>query len=188
MADEENTSPGVHPDIPTTHEPGTAIVKSSEEARSLALKIAGEELPDECRFHCITCGWSKTLKFEDGELEALGGDITAYGGPCPECESMTLVPYTSLLGKDIETVYQRAKKKRREEYQEQAEVQADVLIDRVADKVGAMMQPGSVFDQTAEEQVDPSDVHDPSAAQRERPDLPSADDVDESDLTPRTED
>lgn len=188
MADEENTDPDAAalPDVPVTHAPGTAIVKSSEEARSLALKIAGEELPDECRFHCITCGWSKTLKFDDGELEALGGDITAYGGPCPECDSMTLVPYASLLGKDIETVYQRAKKKRHEEYREQAEVQADVLIDRVAGKVGDMMAAGSVLDPTPEEEFDPKDIHDPSAAHRD--DLPSAEEVGDEELTPRSGD
>lgn len=180
MAKEDETVPDFKPDVPE-QSTGTAIVRTSDETKALALKIAGEELPDECRFHCVTCGWNKTLKFEEAEIEALGGDITAYTGPCPECESETLTPHAALMGRDVQSVYERAKKNRLEEYREQA----DVLVDRVKQEVGSVMS-GSAFDQTPEEQHDPANVHDPRPP-GQRDDLPDADAVDEGDLTPRSE-
>lgn len=177
MADEKQTTPDFHPDVPET---GVAIVKH-DEARALARRIAGEEAPNECAFHCITCGWSKTLQFEDDEISALGGDITSYGGPCPKCGSMTLVPKAALMGDDVGTVYQRAKANRREEFEEQA----DVFIEQVQKKVGDIMS-GSTLSQTPEEHVDPDNVHDPRPPHM-RDDLPSADSVDIDDLKPRSE-
>jgi predicted RNA-binding Zn-ribbon protein involved in translation (DUF1610 family) len=46
-------------------------------------------------FKCVTCGWSKMLRFDDDEIDLLHGNIRSYSGPCPECGSMTLVPTTS---------------------------------------------------------------------------------------------
>lgn len=179
MANEDETVPNFKPDVPASS--SSAIVKSPDQAKALARKIAGEELPGECRFHCVTCGWNKTLKFEDDEIAALGGDITAYGGPCPDCESMTLTPHAGLMGDDVKTIYERAKKNRREEYAEQA----DVLVDRVKQEIGSVMG-GSTLDPTPEEEHDPDNVHDPRPP-GQRDDLPDADDVDSSGLDPRSE-
>jgi hypothetical protein len=147
----------------------------------LAAKIAGEELPDECRFHCITCGWNKTLKFEEDELQALGGDITAYGGPCASCGSMTLTPYAALMGDEVRTIYERAKKNRREEARENA----DVLVERLREEAVSMMG-GSTLQPTPEEAHDPASVHDPRPP-GQRDDLPDMADVDANTLKPRTE-
>jgi hypothetical protein len=180
VADEktDNQVPDFRSDVPET---GTSIVKH-DEARALAKKIAGEELPNECHFHCITCGWSKTLQFEEDEIEALGGDITGYGGPCPECSAMTLVPRASLMGDDVGSVYQQAKANRRAEFSEQA----DVFIDKVQERVGAVMA-GSTLEPRPEEVHDPANVHDPRPPSQREEDYPDADDVDTDDMKPRTE-
>jgi hypothetical protein len=141
--------------------------------------MAGEEAPNECHFHCITCGWSKTLQFEEEEISALGGDLTSYGGPCPECDAMTLVPRASLMGDDVGTIYSKAKANRRKEYEEQA----SVLVDRVKGEIANVMA-GSTLSPTPEEEHNPDDVHDPS---RTRDDLPDADSVDPSTMKARGE-
>jgi hypothetical protein len=62
---------------------GDAIVRTSDEAKAIAKILAGEEPPDRCRFACLACGWNGTLHFDEGEMEALGGDAKEYQGPCP---------------------------------------------------------------------------------------------------------
>ncbi|RLB38700.1 MAG: hypothetical protein DRH30_11085 [Deltaproteobacteria bacterium] len=173
---ENDSDPSFMPDVQPS---GSAIVKH-EEATALARKIAGEDPPDECRFHCVTCGWGKTLKFEEDEAAALAGDITSYGGPCGECGSMTLVPYASLMGDETKTVLQNAKAIRREEYQEQAEV----LVDRVKSEVAVMMG-GSTLSPTPEEEMDPESVHDPRTAAQKAMDSVSEEDLEN--LKPRGE-
>ena len=173
---ENDSDPGTLPDVQPS---GSAIVKH-EEATALALKIAGGIPPDECRFHCVTCGWGKTMKFKEGEIEALAGDITSYGGPCPECGSMTLVPYASLMGDETKTVLQNAKVARREEYQEQAAV----LVDHIKSEVGAIIG-GSTLSPTPEEEMDPEDVHDPRTAAQKAMDSVSEEDLEN--LKPRGE-
>lgn len=168
MADE--TVPNFKPDVPQT---GVAIVKH-DDARALARRMAGDEAPNECHFHCITCGWSKTLQFTEGEIQALGDDVTAYGGPCPAeeggCGSMTLVPRASLFGDDVGTIYAKAKANRRKEYEEQA----GVLVDRVKGEIASVMQ-GSSPSPTPEEEHGLRD------------DLPDAEQVDTSGMEPRKE-
>jgi hypothetical protein len=162
--------PDFYDDVPT----GNAIVKSTSQAQTLARKIAGELPPNECRFHCITCGWSKTLEFDEEEIEVLG-DIRDYGGPCPGCDSMTLVPYEKLLGGDIKTINDRAKETRREEFKEQA----DVFVDRIKEEVAAVAT-GTIFDGAGSM---------PTAAETSggttREEYPDASDVDVSNLKPR---
>jgi hypothetical protein len=163
-----------HSDVPASN----AIVHSRDEARSLALKIAGEELPDECLFSCITCGWKSTLKFDESEIAALDNDITSYSGPCPTCNSMTLVPHASLFGRDVQTIYERAKKNRLEEHQESANVLVDTLEKRVLGAIGGTLKP------EPEEEFDPGNVHDPRPP-GQRDDLPDADGIDLDGLKPR---
>jgi hypothetical protein len=181
VADENQTDPEFKPDVPET---GVSIVKH-EEARALARRIAGEEAPNECRFHCITCGWNETLQFKEEEILALGGDITAYSAPCPDCNAMTMVPYASLMGEDVATVYQKAKANRLAEVEEQAEANAGALVNRIKGEMSGIMG-GSAFSPTPEEEHDPANVHDPRPV-HEREDLPSADSVNIDDLKPRSE-
>ena len=163
MANEpdDNDAPGFHPDVPET---GVALALSHKEATALALKMGGEPPPDECRFHCIMCGWNKTLKFEEAEIDALGGDITSYGGPCGGCSSMTLVPHDKLAGSDAQSILDQARANARED----AEIHADVLVERVKEEVSAAMRGGGA----------PKDPHD---------DLPDASEVDVSELTAKEE-
>ncbi len=168
-----DNGPKIYDDVPT----GSAIVKTTDRAQALARKMAGELPPNECRFHCITCGWSKTLQFEEDEIEALGGDITGYGGPCPECSSMTLVPYARLMGGDIKTINERARETRREEFKEQA----DVFVDRIKEEVAAVTT-GTIFDGAPKE---PTAEETAGGTTTTRDEYPDADDVDTSDLRPR---
>lgn len=126
----------VRPDVPTSG----AIVRTQNEARTLALKMAGKTPPNECHFVCPLCGWDKTLQFTADEIEALGGDITSYAGPCPGCDSMTLVPRSHLMGEEFTPAYQRAQENMRKQYEEQA----DVFLDKATDKVVEMMAGGTI--------------------------------------------
>lgn len=153
--------------VPTS----TALVSTTRDARALVKKIAGDEVPSECLFHCITCGWGQTLKFDEGEMAALDGDVTTYAGPCPECSSMTLVPKNSLWGGDV-NLHDMARKNRREEAMEVAEVNADVMVDRFRREVVTVMS-GSTLGKTPEEQHDI------------REDLPDAESFDVEGLKPR---
>lgn len=164
----------VYSDVPT----GAALVRSEGQQRALARRVAGIEPPDECRFHCPMCGWSNTLKFDDDEIEALGGDVTNYVGPCPSCSNQTLIPYNKMYDNAV-SAEQKATANRRKQYEEQA----DVFLDRAGQALGDMMT-GSVFDKPDEEKVTKDHVA-ASHVPGNRPDLPDAADVDLSDLTGR---
>jgi len=174
MDDDEDIS--VRPDVPTTN----AIVTTSKEAIDLASKIAGKSPPDEMRFSCVMCGWDRTVKFAPDEIEALGGDISNYNGPCPThdngCGSMTLVPRNKLMGDDFKSVADRARESRREEVSEASEV----FIGKLKEEIGSVMA-GSTLSPSPEEQV----PEEPPGHGPPRDDLPDVDDVDSADLEPR---
>jgi len=179
VANDDETVPNFKPDVPSA---STALAKSPKEVRELARKVSGQDVPNECLFCCITCGWKGTIRFEEVEIEALGGDITAYGGPCTGCDSMTLTPHDSLFGRDVQTIFERAKKHRLEEARENA----DVLVGRLREEVVSVMT-GSTLHQTPEEHHDPAQVHDPRPPGQRAEDLPDADDVAIDGLKPRRE-
>jgi len=158
---DDSDVPGLLPDVPET---GSALALSHGEATALALKMAGEPPPDECRFHCIMCGWNKTLKFEEEEIEALDGDITSYGGPCGGCKSMTLVPHNKLAGDHGKSILDQVRDNQREE----AEINADVLVDRVKQEVATVFGQGGMP---------------PVVGDDPRDDLPDAADVDMEGMT-----
>lgn len=167
----DDDGPKVYDDVPRT----AALVRTRDETHALVRKMAGEEMPDECRFLCVTCGWDKTLRFDEEEIEALGGDVTSYRGSCPECGAMTLTPYAKLMGQDIGNIYAHAKKARLDEYREQAEVQAPMLADAMAKglrKEVLNVMSGSIFD--GPEQEPETD----EAADGEMPEFPDANDTD----------
>lgn len=168
----EDDVPGFRPDVPSS---GAALaLKSKEDAARLARRIAGEALPDECRFVCIQCGWDKTLRFEKDEIEALGGDVRSYTGPCSGCGLEMLRPYDSLGGDEFRPIAQRARDNRRAEFGEAAEVFLDKAGERIQTMMGGVM-PNSTLD------AQQDDKHVPGR----RDDLPPASDVDISDLPPR---
>jgi hypothetical protein len=121
-------------DVPAS---GTAIVKDANEARRLARRMAGED-EKRCLFNCVTCGWEKTLEFEDDEIGALGGSVRNYTGPCPGCQSMTLLPKDEMFGGE-KNVMEMASEHRRAEYGEAA----DVFLDKAAQKLGDIMSGGA---------------------------------------------
>jgi hypothetical protein len=167
MADEE----GFKPDVPT----GTALaVTSPHDARALVRRMSGDQMPDRCHFHCVMCGWSKTLNFDADEIAALGDNVRDYGGPCPGCGSMTLQPYDTIAGGAFKSVHEMATANKKKEYGEAA----DVFIEKVQGKVGEMftgVMPGSTLG-------DPSP---PPSSGPSREHLPEADDVDLSNMKPR---
>jgi hypothetical protein len=164
------------PDVPAGS--SALVVKTPEKARALALRTTGQLPPDEMRFACVCCGWDKTMKFDEGEIEALGGDISSYTGPCPKCDSQTLVPRSDLLGDDFKPAMQRAKEARHEEYSEAA----DVFIEKVQGKVVDAMA-GGIFGATGSEAGSTPTGPTGSAT---RDNFPDADDV-ADDLKPRGE-
>lgn len=164
MADKEPGDEGLLPDVVDN---GSALALSHEDATALALKMAGEPPPDECRFHCIMCGWNKTLKFEEDEILALGGDITNYGGPCGGCSSMTLVPHNKLVGIDGSSILEQARANKMEDYQDAA----DVFVDRVKKEVATVMGGGAPGAS--------------ASAKDPRDDLPDAADVDADAMEPK---
>lgn len=120
-------------DVPET---GTAIVKDPGEARRLARRMAGED-EKRCLFNCVTCGWEKTLEFDDDEIAALNGSVRNYSGPCPQCNSMTLIPKDEMFGGE-KSILELAKQNRRAEYEEAA----DVFLDKAAAKIGEVLVGG----------------------------------------------
>lgn len=182
MNDEKEREPQLQPDVQET----ALVVRGKDEARALARRMAGESIPDECWFHCVTCGWNNTLKFDKDEIEALGGDVTSYGGPCPTempslktgtmgCGSMTLVPRDSMIGDDFRSIRQRAKENRKEEYSDAA----DAFIDKVQERAGAVIASAMTG---APGQAPPEKPAEASDAVPGREDLPDAGDVDLSRL------
>jgi hypothetical protein len=144
--------------------------KQQSEARSQALAIAGKR-PNVEVFWCVSCGFSDgghaddgapvvkyprglSLEFAADEVEALGGDIRSYGGPCPVCNSMTLVPMDE-FGPEFKSLREEVGESKRREYAEQAEVQADILVDRVKQEIAGSVFSGAMTDPA------PADIHDP---------------------------
>jgi hypothetical protein len=141
-------------DVPESS--GTAIVKDAGEARRLARRMAGQD-EKRCLFNCVTCGWEKTLEFDDDEIVALGGSVRNYSGPCPGCNSMTLLPKDEMFGGE-KNVMEMASEHRRAEYGEAA----DVFLDKAAQKLGEMMSGGAATVPAAESPVVPDDSNVPA--------------------------
>ena len=154
----------IRPDVPT----GLAVVPRGADVHALARRIGGEIVQNELEFHCLSCGWSKSLQFEPDEIEALGGNIREYTGPCPQCNMMTLTPKDAFWGKDFPSMSALAQKNKRAE----ARVNAEEFVDVVAEKVGQFM-PG----------MGKPTIQDPETSPAEREDLPDEPDV--SKLKPR---
>jgi len=168
MADE----PDIKPDVPM------AIVRSFDDVRALARRQHGELPPNECRFHCMTCGEDKSLEFDEDEMLALKGDPTQYRGPCWKCGRMTLHPYDNIQNGAFRSVNELARENKRREYGEAA----DVLFDKAKERIGDMfigMAGGSAA------QTDGAAPPEPPVAPAQRDDLPNADDVDISGMKPR---
>ena len=90
--------------------PSNAIaLRSKEEARALARSLFGDAPPNRMRFVCVSCGWDKTLEFEDAEVAALGGDVSEYSVQRCNFNTMMLVTNGSLLS--VTKIEEIAKKK-----------------------------------------------------------------------------
>jgi len=120
------------PDFKPDAVAGTALTLSNAvEARALVRRMSGEEDPTRCHFHCVMCGWSKTLHFDEEERAAVG-DVRSYTGPCPDCNSMTLQPFDTIANGAFKSIHEMASDNRKKDYSEAA----DVFIDRVTDRFG----------------------------------------------------
>jgi hypothetical protein len=157
----------VMPDVPA----GLAVIPKGTDMHALARRTAGEIVQNELEFHCLACGWNKSLCFDPEEMEALDNNIRDYTGPCPGCNAMTLTPKDVFWGKDFPSMSALAQKNKRAE----ARMEAEEFVDVVAEKVGDMMG-GGVPRPTIE---DPS----PPGGPPGKDDLP--DEADVSKLTPR---
>ena len=176
MADDPNPKMPDEPydDVPRSN----AIVKSGHDANYLARRMAGQLPPNESRFHCLTCGWSGTLKFSDDEMEGLGHDISNYSGPCSQCQCQTLVLYSKLFGQDLKSVNERAKEARREEWEEGADIMATRLRQEVVGMVG-----GSIFEGGPE--IPTPEQTSAGTRAAERDEYPDESEIDVSNLKPR---
>jgi len=171
MSDKDPTKPNriEAGDVPVEKGPGVALARHGNNSAALAKSIAGEALPDECRFFCMSCGADKTLKFDEDEMSALAGDIRSYAGPCWGCDLMTLVPRDNLMG-DVSSINERSE----QEYKKRV----DVALDEVEKRVGKMIGGGIASMAGAAKEAAP-------AVDGERSDLPDADSIDPNDLAPR---
>jgi hypothetical protein len=158
-------------DVPT----GLAVVPKGANVAALARRMAGELVQNEMEFHCIACGWNKSLHFDPDEIEALGGNIRDYTGPCPGCSGQTLTPKDAFWGKDFPSMSALAAKNKRAE----ARVQAEEFVDVVAEKVGNMIPGMGIPSPTIEDPEAPG----AGAGPVDKSDLP--DEIDLSKLTPR---
>jgi hypothetical protein len=120
-------------DAPTTG----IVIRNKEEARALARSLFGDTPPNRMRFVCVSCGWDKTLEFEDAEVAALGGDVSEYSGPCANCKTMMLVPHGSVLaGTNIEEMAQK-------NFYKQVDEASDMVLDKVEQRITDLMGGGS---------------------------------------------
>jgi len=181
MADERNT--GLPESAVKSDIQSTAIVPAShKEATQLARVVSGELPPNRGLFWCMTCGFNDggaskyprglTIEFDKEELEAMGGDPYGYQGPCPVCNSLTLVDMAMMGGGDF-SIRGQASANRKKEYGEAA----DVFFEKAGEKLGAIMG-GVILGSTL---GDPSPT--PSGPSRDH--LPEADDIDLSGMKPR---
>jgi hypothetical protein len=67
------------------------VVSEVAGSREEALRRLRDPVRNEGKFACLSCGWSKTLRFDEEEIKALDGNISGYAGPCPDCNAMTLM-------------------------------------------------------------------------------------------------
>lgn len=161
------------PDVPA----GLATIPKGVSAHAIARRTIGEIVKNECEFVCMSCGWNKTLKFDEEEMAVLDNNVREYTGPCPgtlqdgsRCNMMTLVPKDAFWGKDFPSMADSAMKQKRDE----AKVQADAMVDAVVEKVGPMIG-GAMSVPKPKTDDAPSSVN--------REDLPAEPDL--SKLTPR---
>jgi hypothetical protein len=68
----------IYDDVPRT----AMVVRGKEEARSALVRLRGDQVPNECLFCCIMCGWEGTIRFDAEELAAMGDEVENYAGPC----------------------------------------------------------------------------------------------------------
>ena len=158
----------VKPDVPA----GLMVIPKGMSGSALARATAGHVPSNKCEFHCAACGWpqsgSGTLEFEPDEIEALGGNVRDYTGPCPGCKCMLLAPRDLYFGADFPSMSQLAQENKRADARVQAEEFADALVGKVGDVMGGGM---------------PKPTGEPEGGPAAREDLPNA--ADPSKLTPR---
>lgn len=161
--------------------PGHAIVRSQEETRAALQRVVHGKASNEEVYWCMSCGFCEdasdpskvrypkglTLQFTEEEIEALGGDLSAYTGPCPCCDFMSLVPMDRFQGS---TIAQRSRENRDAEYKQQAQAFVGVVKDELTK--GSIFHGGMAG---AAQDAEPEGTDD----------LPDADQVDDADLKPR---
>jgi hypothetical protein len=118
--------------------------------RTAIMRHGGERPPDECLFHCSSCGFRGTLKFDSDEMALLDNDATRYSGPCPKCQMMTLVSADALIG-DALNLQDMAEKR----LTRQVNVAVDAAMDRVEKKVGEMMGAKAAATDASDEDTKP---------------------------------
>lgn len=169
MADEEQKAPG------------HALARTQQETKYALQRVMDGKAQNEEVYWCMSCGFAQdpndpskvaypkglTLQFEPDEIAALGGDLSAYSGPCPCCNFMSLVPLEKFTGG---TIQERARENRQAENREMAKTFVDVVKEEIAG--------GSIF---AGGPQDPTEPGPPG----QRDDLPDADELDESQLKAR---
>jgi len=156
------------PDVPV----GLATIPKGMSASALARRTVGEILQNELEFHCASCGWSGSLKFDKDEMEALDNNIRDYSGPCPKCSTMTLSPKDLYWGNEFPSMSALAQKNKRAEARVNAEEFVDVVAEKITDMMGGTPKP------TIEDPADPA-----TAAPIDKEELPEEPDL--SKLTPR---
>jgi len=159
----------VKSDVPV----GLMTIPKGASAHAIARRTTGDIIQNELEFHCMSCGWNKTLHFDADELEAIGS-IRDYTGPCPGCDMMTLVPKEAFWGKDFPSMNESSIKQKKED----AKVKAEAFVDALTDKVGPMIA-GSMPKPSGD--AAPADAPDAPAA----PDADLPDEVDLTKLKPR---
>ena len=159
----------VRSDIPA----GLAVIPKGADVHALARRMGGEIVQNEMEFHCLSCGWSKSLQFDADEMEAMDNNIRDYTGPCPgklpdgsTCGMMTLTPKDALWGNDFPSMSSLAQKNKRAD----ARVNAEEFVGVVAEKVGEMMGGG----------IPKPTISDPADEKKD-----AAEEIDTSKLTPR---
>lgn len=180
----DRDEPAFVPDVQSSN----AIVRTPEEARASLARISGKPKDEEV-YWCMGCGFVEdqnnprsckypsglTLKFDPEEIEALGGDLSQYTGPCPVCKAQLLVPKNQISGQSISA---EAHQHQVKQWHDQAQVQAEVFADVIGKKVVGSVFDGGMMDPDLGGS-DEGDVSGPGA------DLPDADEVDRSNMKPR---
>jgi hypothetical protein len=146
----------LRPDVPV----GLARIPDGANAHALARRTAGEIVQNEMEFHCMSCGWNKSLQLDKDEMEALDNDIRGYTGPCPKCGSQMLVPKDAYWGKDFPTMTELSDKAKRHEARVHAEELVSVVQEKVTDLMGAGMVPQPSAPATGGEPGDRDDLPD----------------------------